>query len=62
MSHRGMPLAALDPAAAPVLALDGTAIIGTFAFFVPAAILVTLVGLAVWRDRRSVDDDEDASV
>ena len=35
-----------------VLAMDGVAVIGTLGFFVPAAILVTVVVLAVVRDRR----------
>lgn len=35
-----------------VLATDGVAVIGTLGFFGPAAVLVTVVALAVVRDRR----------
>jgi flagellar biosynthesis/type III secretory pathway M-ring protein FliF/YscJ len=35
-----------------VLATDGLKVLGTLGFFVPAAILVTIVIVAVVRDRR----------
>ena len=41
-----------------VLAMDGVAVIGTLGFFVPAAILVTVVVLAVVRDRRLAAQEE----
>lgn len=43
-----------------VLAMDGVAVIGTLGFFVPAAILVTVVVLAVVRDRRLAAQEEAA--
>ena len=41
-----------------VLATDGLKVLGTVGFFVPAAILVTLVVVAVVRDRRLVAREE----
>jgi heme exporter protein D len=41
-----------------VLATDGLKVLGTLGFFVPAAILVTLVVVAVVRDRRQVAREE----
>lgn len=41
-----------------VLAVDGLAVIGTIGFFVPAALLVTLVVVAVVRDRRLAAQEE----
>ena len=41
-----------------VLATDGIKVLGTIGFFVPAAILVTLVVVAVIRDRRRVAREE----
>lgn len=38
--------------AVDVVAIDGLAIIGTVGFFVPAALLIALVVVAVVRDRR----------
>ena len=35
-----------------LLAIDGLAVIGTLGFFVPAAVVVSLVVSAVVRDRR----------
>ena len=52
MSH-GAVSAAFD-----VLAMDGVAVIGTLGFFVPAVILVTLVVVAVVRDRRLAAQEE----
>jgi hypothetical protein len=40
------------PGSFDVLATDGLKVLGTLGFFVPAAILVTLVVFAVVRDRR----------
>ncbi|SDF19270.1 hypothetical protein SAMN05660662_1277 [Blastococcus aurantiacus] len=45
-------------AAPDVLAMDGVAVIGTLGFFVPAAILLTVVVLAVVRDRRLAAQEE----
>lgn len=53
-------VAALGGAALDVLAMDGVAVIGTLGFFVPAAILVTVVVLAVLRDRRLAAREEAA--
>ena len=41
-----------------VLAMDGLAVIGTLGFFVPAVILVTVVVVAVVRDRRLAAQEE----
>jgi hypothetical protein len=38
--------------AVDVLAMDGLRVIGTLGFFLPAAVLVTVVVVAVVRDRR----------
>ncbi len=43
-----------------VLAVDGLAVIGTLGFFVPAAVLLTLVVVAVVRDRRLAAQEEAA--
>ncbi|MBJ7452933.1 MAG: hypothetical protein JHC71_12750 [Blastococcus sp.] len=43
-----------------VLAVDGLAVIGTLGFFVPAAVLLTLVVVAVIRDRRLAAQEEAA--
>lgn len=40
------------PGTHDVLAMDGLGILGTVGFFVPAAILIALVTVAVVRDRR----------
>jgi hypothetical protein len=45
-------------AASDVLAMDGVAVIGTLGFFVPAAILLTVVVVAVVRDRRLAAQEE----
>ena len=45
-------------AAFDVLAMDGLAVIGTLGFFVPAVILVTVVVVAVVRDRRLAAQEE----
>lgn len=45
-------------AAVDVLAMDGLAVIGTLGFFVPAVILVTVVVVAVVRDRRLAAQEE----
>ncbi|RBY75564.1 hypothetical protein DQ239_15870 [Blastococcus sp. TF02-09] len=47
-------------AAFDVLAMDGLAVIGTLGFFVPAVILVTVVVVAVVRDRRLAAQEEAA--
>jgi hypothetical protein len=46
-----------------VLATDGLKVLGTIGFFVPAAILVALVVVAVVRDRRlaAKEEAEDAA-
>ena len=54
MSHGGVS------AAPDVLAMDGLAVIGTLGFFVPAVILVTVVVVAVVRDRRLAAQEEAA--
>ena len=41
-----------------VLAIDGLRVIGTLGFFVPAAILIALVVVAVVRDRRLTAREE----
>jgi hypothetical protein len=41
-----------------VLATDGLKVLGTIGFFVPAAILVALVVVAVVRDRRLAAQEE----
>ena len=41
-----------------VLATDGLRVLGTLGFFVPAAILVALVVVAVVRDRRLAAQEE----
>ncbi|RBY89338.1 hypothetical protein [Blastococcus sp. TF02A-30] len=41
-----------------LLAMDGLKVIGTIGFFVPAAILVTFVVVAIIRDRRLVAREE----
>jgi hypothetical protein len=43
-----------------VLAMDGVAVIGTLGFFVPAAVLVTVVVFAVVRDRRLAAQEAEA--
>lgn len=43
-----------------VLAMDGVAVIGTLGFFVPAAILVAVVVVAVVRDRRLAAQEAEA--
>ena len=45
--------------AVDAVAMDGLATIATLGFFVPAAILVALVAVAVWRDRRRGDRDDE---
>jgi len=48
----------LDVAGTVVLAMDGVAVIGTLGFFVPAAILLAVVVVAVVRDRRLAAQEE----
>lgn len=50
----------MDPvsAAFDVLAVDGLAVIGTLGFFGPAAVLLTMVVVAVVRDRRLAAQEE----
>lgn len=43
-----------------VLTMDGVAVIGTLGFFVPAVVLVTVVVIAVVRDRRLAAQEEAA--
>ncbi len=43
-----------------VLAMDGVAVIGTLGFFIPAAILLTVVVVAVVRDRRLAAEEAEA--
>ena len=45
-------------AAFDVLAVDGLAVIGTLGFFGPAAVLLTMVVVAVVRDRRLAAREE----
>lgn len=45
-----------------VHAVDDLALIATAGFFVPAAIIVSIVAFAVWRDRRRSPDDAEADV
>jgi heme exporter protein D len=47
-------------AAFDVRAMDGVAVIGTLGFFVPALVLVTVVVVAVVRDRRLAAQEEAA--
>lgn len=46
------------PADAGVLATDGTGLIGTVAFFLPAAVLVVIVAIIIYRDRREDRQDK----
>lgn len=41
-----------------VLALDGVGVVGTFGFFLPAALVLALVVGAVVRDRRRAEDED----
>ena len=52
MSHGGVN------GAHDLLAMDGLKVIGTIGFFVPAAILIAFVVVAVIRDRRLVAREE----
>lgn len=44
-----------------VLAVDDLALIATAGFFVPAAIVMSIVVVAVYRDRRRSDDGDPGS-
>lgn len=44
-----------------VLATDDLALVATLGFFVPAAIVVSLVAGAIWRDRRAGRREQDAA-
>jgi hypothetical protein len=46
------------PGPVDILATDGLKVLGTLGFFVPAAILVSLVVYAVIRDRRLTAREE----
>jgi hypothetical protein len=43
-----------------VLAMDGLSVIGTLGFLIPAAVLVTVVVVAVVRDRRLAAQEAEA--
>jgi hypothetical protein len=50
------------PGSLDVLAMDGLRVLGTLGFFVPAAVLIALVVVAVVRDRRLSAREEAAEI